>query len=59
MRPFQSKVQNGNFLVRMIYNIAYAKKLALLKKGVTTRESFWDRLVFNRIQVSFNVSANM
>ncbi|RCN39303.1 AMP-binding enzyme [Ancylostoma caninum] len=46
----QSKVQNGNFLVRMIYNIAYAKKLDLLKQGITTKESFWDKLVFNRIQ---------
>ncbi|KAK6742154.1 hypothetical protein RB195_009802 [Necator americanus] len=46
----QSRVQNGSFITKMIYKIAYAKKLAMLKKGITTKESVWDRMVFNRIQ---------
>ncbi|KAK6019432.1 hypothetical protein OSTOST_14932 [Ostertagia ostertagi] len=31
----QSKVRNGGLLKRLVYNLAYSKKLALLKKGIT------------------------
>uniref|UniRef100_A0A183GCX2 long-chain-fatty-acid--CoA ligase n=1 Tax=Heligmosomoides polygyrus TaxID=6339 RepID=A0A183GCX2_HELPZ len=46
----QSKVQKGGVMTRMAYRLAYSKKLALLKKGITTKESLWDRLVFNKVQ---------
>ncbi|VDM85538.1 unnamed protein product [Strongylus vulgaris] len=46
----QAKVQ-GNFFKRMIYNIAHAKKLELLKEGIYTKDTIWDKLVFSAVQV--------
>ncbi|WKX99249.1 hypothetical protein Q1695_014269 [Nippostrongylus brasiliensis] len=46
----ESKVQKGGFITRAVYRLAYRKKLALLKKGITTRDSIWDRMVFNKVQ---------
>ncbi|VDO72573.1 unnamed protein product [Haemonchus placei] len=46
----QSKVQKSGLISRMVYNLAYSQKLALLKKGITTKDSIWDKLVFHKVQ---------
>ncbi|KAJ1354958.1 hypothetical protein KIN20_012058 [Parelaphostrongylus tenuis] len=49
----QQKVQNQSFFSRAVFNLAYSMKLALLKKGVATTDSIWDKLVFRKIQAQF------
>jgi len=33
-----------------IFHFAYSRKLALLRKGIITRDTVWDKLVFGKIQ---------
>ncbi|CAI4230434.1 unnamed protein product [Auanema sp. JU1783] len=46
----RTKVDESGWLSRLVYRLAYSRKLALLQHGVITRESVWDRVVFNKIQ---------
>ncbi|VDM76743.1 unnamed protein product [Strongylus vulgaris] len=54
----QAKVQ-GNFFKRMIYNIAHAKKLELLKEGIYTKDTIWDKLVFSAVQKQMGGNVNL
>ncbi|KAK5980894.1 Long chain fatty acyl CoA synthetase [Trichostrongylus colubriformis] len=54
----QSKVQNGGIIARLVYKVAYSKKLALLKQGITTRDSIWDKLVFSKVQAQIGGRVN-
>lgn len=36
---------------RMLYEFSHARKLALLRQRIVTKDSIWDRLVFQKIQV--------
>lgn len=37
-------------LRRILFNIGVNRKLALLKRGIVTNETIWDKLMFRRIQ---------
>ncbi|KAJ8022824.1 Long-chain-fatty-acid--CoA ligase 5 [Holothuria leucospilota] len=49
----QTKVNQGGALKKAIFNYALNAKLKLARRGVITRESFWDKLVFNKVQDQF------
>uniref|UniRef100_A0A0N5APK7 Long-chain-fatty-acid--CoA ligase n=1 Tax=Syphacia muris TaxID=451379 RepID=A0A0N5APK7_9BILA len=46
----QANLRKSNFITRTIFNIAYAQKLTLLKKGVFCNDTIWDRFVFSKVQ---------
>lgn len=46
----QAKVQQQGFIGRLVYNFAFARKLAGVRNGVFTRDTIWDKLVFAKIQ---------
>ncbi|VDD94385.1 unnamed protein product, partial [Enterobius vermicularis] len=46
----QANVQKSGWFKRAIFNFAYNRKLALLKKGIFCNDTIWDRLVFSKIQ---------
>jgi len=55
LNRFYDKAIQGaaaNRFTSALYNFAYNRKMALLQQGIVTRESVWDRLVFNKIQDS-------
>lgn len=35
---------------RFIFKFALEQKRKLLRRGIVTKDSFWDKLVFNKIQ---------
>lgn len=46
-------VANASFIKRALFNFAYRKKLQLLQQhGEIRRDTFWDRLVFKKVQQS-------
>ncbi|CAJ0599718.1 unnamed protein product [Cylicocyclus nassatus] len=53
----QAKVQK-NIFSRMIYSIAHSQKLGLLKQGITTKDTIWDRLVFRNVQKQLGGQVN-
>ncbi|VDM23836.1 unnamed protein product, partial [Toxocara canis] len=46
----QAKLKKANPIARAVYNFAYNRKLALLKRGITCNNTVWDKLVFHKIQ---------
>ncbi|CAB3401784.1 unnamed protein product [Caenorhabditis bovis] len=46
----QSNVQKQGLIGKLIYNFAYAQKLKQVRRGVASRNTIWDRLVFAKIQ---------
>jgi long-chain acyl-CoA synthetase len=46
----KSKLAKQSFFVRSLFSFAYERKLSLLKKGVCTNNTLWDRLFFKPIQ---------
>lgn len=54
----QANVQKSGWFKRAIFNFAYNRKLALLKKGIFCNDTIWDRLVFSKIQVVFFTANN-
>ncbi|CAM6003351.1 unnamed protein product, partial [Sphagnum balticum] len=46
----QSNVSKSNALAQWLYHTAYANKLSKLKRGVITRNTIWDSLIFKKIQ---------
>lgn len=34
----------------LLFNFAFSRKMALLKRGVVSRDTLWDKLVFGRVQ---------
>jgi long-chain acyl-CoA synthetase len=45
-----STVKEASPLRQWIFNLALSSKKNMIKKGVVTNDSFWDRLVFKKIQ---------
>ncbi|XP_072038629.1 long-chain-fatty-acid--CoA ligase 1-like [Amphiura filiformis] len=45
-----SGVNNASALKRGLFNIAFNKKKAQVLQGITTRNSIWDKIVFNKFQ---------
>ncbi|UMM25993.1 hypothetical protein L5515_005577 [Caenorhabditis briggsae] len=45
-----SKVQQQGFMAKLVYNIAFARKLKQVRAGKVGRDTIWDRLVFRKIQ---------
>ncbi|KAJ1354959.1 hypothetical protein KIN20_012062 [Parelaphostrongylus tenuis] len=52
-RIFQLNIRNQSLMSRIVHNIAYSMKLALLKKGITTTDTIWDKLAFRKFQAQF------
>uniref|UniRef100_A0A0K0DWX4 Long-chain-fatty-acid--CoA ligase n=1 Tax=Strongyloides stercoralis TaxID=6248 RepID=A0A0K0DWX4_STRER len=46
----QKNVHNSGFIKRAIFNLAYNRKLAQLKRYTINRETIWDKLIFKKIQ---------
>lgn len=46
----QGKVNNLGYIQKIMYNIAYWRKKQLLNDRVITKNSIWDKLVFDKIQ---------
>ncbi|KAL3078799.1 hypothetical protein niasHS_014581 [Heterodera schachtii] len=46
----KSLVARSSPFKQWLFRLAYAQKLALLRKGIVTNRSIWDRLVFSKIQ---------
>ncbi|KAL3089320.1 hypothetical protein niasHS_007042 [Heterodera schachtii] len=46
----KSVVAQSNPFKQWLFRLAYAQKLALLRKCIVTNRSIWDRLVFSKIQ---------
>ncbi|CAJ0580921.1 unnamed protein product, partial [Mesorhabditis spiculigera] len=46
----QGQLRKAGPVQRAVFNFAYARKLAMLKKGICTTETVWDTLVFKKIQ---------
>jgi len=51
-RIFDKIQQNlaGNIISTFLFNLAINRKLVLLKRGIVTKNTIWDYLVFRRIQ---------
>ncbi|CAJ0599750.1 unnamed protein product [Cylicocyclus nassatus] len=45
----QAKVE-GSIFSRAIYSIAYSQKFELMKQGIFTKDTIWDKFVFNKVQ---------
>lgn len=45
-----SAVNEASFVKRMVFNLAFSSKRAAVLKGVVTKDSIWDKLVFKKIQ---------
>ncbi|KAJ3395697.1 Long-chain-fatty-acid--CoA ligase 1 [Lobulomyces angularis] len=43
-------VSNSSFIKKQIFNFAFQQKLKLLRNGIVTKNSVWDKLVFGKIQ---------
>ncbi|PIK44518.1 putative long-chain-fatty-acid--CoA ligase 5 [Apostichopus japonicus] len=48
-----TKVNQGGALKKAIFNYALKAKHSMLERGIVTRKSFWDKLVFNKVQDQF------
>uniref|UniRef100_A0A183BHG0 Long-chain-fatty-acid--CoA ligase n=1 Tax=Globodera pallida TaxID=36090 RepID=A0A183BHG0_GLOPA len=46
----KSLVAHSSPFKRWLFQLAYSQKLALLRKGVVTNRSIWDKLVFSKAQ---------
>uniref|UniRef100_A0A0K0F7J9 Long-chain-fatty-acid--CoA ligase n=1 Tax=Strongyloides venezuelensis TaxID=75913 RepID=A0A0K0F7J9_STRVS len=46
----QKNVHNSGFIKRAIFNLAYNRKVAQLKRYTINRETIWDKLIFKKIQ---------
>ncbi|CEF67818.1 Long-chain-fatty-acid--CoA ligase 6 [Strongyloides ratti] len=46
----QKNVHNSGFIKRAIFNLAYNRKIAQLKRYTINRETIWDKLIFKKIQ---------
>ena len=44
---------NKGGIKKMLFDKGYAKKKALLQQGVITKSTFWDKLVFKKLQALF------
>ncbi|ORX85557.1 long-chain-fatty-acid--CoA ligase 1 [Anaeromyces robustus] len=45
-----NSVNNSGLIKRFIFNFAVERKRKLLRKGIITRKSIWDKIVFDKIQ---------
>jgi len=45
-----NSVNNSGFIKKLIFNFALSRKRSLLRKGIVTRDTIWDKLVFEKIQ---------
>ena len=43
-------VAAGSFSTRTVFKMAFDAKLAMLRNGIVTRNSIWDKIVFKKIQ---------
>ncbi|XP_063244280.1 long-chain-fatty-acid--CoA ligase 6 isoform X2 [Bacillus rossius redtenbacheri] len=41
---------NGSFIKKMLFNMAMSAKEGEMKRGIIRNNSFWDRLVFRKVQ---------
>ncbi|KAK7794083.1 hypothetical protein R5R35_010290 [Gryllus longicercus] len=41
---------SGSFIKRVLYNMAYSAKESELKRGIIRNNSFWDKLIFRKVQ---------
>ncbi|KAI6235242.1 Arachidonate--CoA ligase [Aphelenchoides besseyi] len=46
----QKLMDKPNLFMRALFRLAYYRKLAIVKSGIVQRDSFWDRLVFQKFQ---------
>uniref|UniRef100_A0A0N4ZFK3 Long-chain-fatty-acid--CoA ligase n=1 Tax=Parastrongyloides trichosuri TaxID=131310 RepID=A0A0N4ZFK3_PARTI len=46
----QKNVHNSGFIKRAIFNLAYNRKIAQLKRFTLNRGTIWDKLIFGKIQ---------
>lgn len=52
-RIYDNVIQNvkkAGFIQRLIFNFALERKRSLIKRGIISKNTIWDRLVFNKIQ---------
>lgn len=47
----QAKLKAADPVSRALFKLAYKRKVAMLRNGVITNTSIWDKLVFSKIQV--------
>jgi len=45
-----NNVNTSGFIKKFIFNFALERKRKLLRKGIVTRETIWDKLVFEKVQ---------
>eukprot|EP00842_Homolaphlyctis_polyrhiza_P003866 jgi/Hompol1/4480/HPOL_003675-RA len=45
-----STVEKSGFIAKFVFNLAFDSKKRLLERGVVSRSTIWDRLVFGKIQ---------
>jgi long-chain acyl-CoA synthetase len=46
----QKLLHRPNFFMRSLMNMAYYRKLAIVRRGIVQKDSLWDRLVFKKFQ---------
>ncbi|CAJ0941491.1 unnamed protein product, partial [Mesorhabditis belari] len=46
----QANLRKTGAVGKAFFNFAYSRKLAMLKNGISTRDSIWDKMIFKKIQ---------
>ncbi|GMR43896.1 hypothetical protein PMAYCL1PPCAC_14091, partial [Pristionchus mayeri] len=46
------KIESSGQIVKMLFRLAYNAKLSMLKRGIITNGTIWDKLVFGKIQTA-------
>jgi len=49
----RSEVRRSSRPIQWLFDLAYSRKLAQLRRGMVTNSSIWDLLVFNKVQEEF------
>ncbi|GMT20855.1 hypothetical protein PFISCL1PPCAC_12152, partial [Pristionchus fissidentatus] len=44
------KIEGGGSIVKALFKMAYDAKLSMLKRGIITNTTIWDKLVFGKLQ---------